>query len=323
MTNLARHVLVSSAARKAPLINAAINAARRIGPDVQVIAGDTDPMAPTGAIAHRFWQMPPTTDTNLDAIIDGCLQRGIAAILPTRDGELAFWARHRQVFRDQGIHPIVSDGAGIDRCIDKLAFGEFGQQAGLPILPCSLTPNGIDAARLVVKERFGAGSASIGIDLGYAEAIEHAKSLRSPLFQEYTRGPEISIDAWVNDEGAPIGVVLRRRDRVISGEAAITTTFRDEGLEEQARAVFGAFGLFGPVMLQAIVSEQKGLRVIEINPRFGGASTASLHVGLDALFWSFTRALGLAEGDPDFVRSPQDIQLVRLPEDIVLHDPYF
>jgi carbamoyl-phosphate synthase large subunit len=97
----------------------------------------------------------------------------------------------------------------------------------------------------------------------------------------------------------------------------VTTTFRDAALEEQAVRVLAALQLRGPVVLQAIVVDG-GLRVIECNPRFGGASTASIAVGLDSLYWSLAEALGDTES-PFFNRSPGEIRQIRMPVDRVVH----
>jgi carbamoyl-phosphate synthase large subunit len=114
---------------------------------------------------------------------------------------------------------------------------------------------------------------------------------------------------------------LRRRDRVVSGESQVTTTFRDVVLEDQAVRVLAALKLYGPVVIQAIVVDG-GLQVIECNPRFGGASTASIAVGLDSLYWSLADAL-IDSAPPIFKRTSCDIRLVRMPVDKVIYGPDF
>src|SRR5690554_965753 len=115
-----RHLLVTSAARKIPLLRAAISAARKLSPDMQVLAGDLDPDAPAQYVADGFWAMPRTDDTALDALITGCKERGIGVVLPTRDGELLFWARHKARFAREGIAVLVSPEDSVTRCLDKL-----------------------------------------------------------------------------------------------------------------------------------------------------------------------------------------------------------
>ncbi|MCG5516521.1 MULTISPECIES: GNAT family N-acetyltransferase [unclassified Ectothiorhodospira] len=311
-------VLVTSSSRKVPIIRSLKDAAIRLGQDIQIIAGDTDPMVSTRWEADGFWQMPRLSNNLLTELIEGCRARAISIVLPTRDGELGFWARHRTVLAQAGIEVIVSSPEAIARCRDKLAFALFGRDAHLPIIPAADTPDPFGDAPLVVKERFGAGSRGIGIDLSRDASIEHARGLKDPIFQPFMTGPEISIDGWIDKHGQVAGVVLRRRDRVVSGESQVTTTFRDAVLEKQAMRVLTALQLRGPVVLQAIIVEG-ALQVIECNPRFGGASTASIAVGLDSLSWSLAEALGDTT-TPIFHRAPSEIRQVRVPVDRVLHD---
>jgi len=311
------HVLLTSASRKAPLVRALRQACLRLKSEARVIAGDLDPLSPARLESDDFWQMPRLGEDVLDELIAGCRARGISVVLPSRDGELEFWARHREAFAAAGIEVVVSTPEAIARCRDKLAFARFGDEHGLPMIPAAETPQPFGDEPLVVKERFGAGSRGLGLNLTRLQALDHARMLESPVYQPFVAGPEISIDGWVDRHGRVAGVVLRRRDRVVSGESQVTTTFRDAALEEQAVRVLAALQLRGPVVLQAIVVDG-GLRVIECNPRFGGASTASIAVGLDSLYWSLAEALG--DTDPPFFnRSPGEIRQIRMPVDRVVH----
>lgn len=320
MTSTLGSVLLTSAGGKIPLLRALHAAARRLDPEANVIAGDIDADVPSRYFADRFWRMPDLDTLDPESIISECRRRDIRTILPTRDGELAFWAGARPALEAAGVAVIVSRPESVALCLDKLAFADWGEAAGLPVIPAALQPESVPDPLLVVKERFGAGSRSIGIGLPPSEARRHATGLAEPLFQPLITGPEISIDAWLTSAGAVHGLVLRRRDRVVNGESQITTTFRDPGLEAQAADVLGRLGLSGPVVMQAIVTET-GLAVIEVNARFGGASTASLSVGLDMLYWSLVERARPDAPLPAFDRLRGEIRQVRVSEDIVIRDP--
>lgn len=309
-------VLVSSASRKIPLIRAMQHAARCIHPNAEVFAGDLDPNALSSHIATHFWAMPRTTDEAIDDIVQGCRERGITAVLPTRDGELIFWAQHAAAFRAAGVEVIVSAPDGVQRCIDKLEFSHFGRREELPFIPSALFPDDLLADRYVVKERFGAGSRSIGINLDRVSAIDHARNLAQPIFQPYVEGVEISIDAWLDRHHQVKGLVMRRREKVVNGESQVTTTFRDVGLEAEATRVLERLSLRGPVVLQAMVDDANRIHVIECNPRFGGASTTSLAAGLNSLYWSLLEAGGADLTEYPFHRVTGEIRQVRIPTDL-------
>jgi carbamoyl-phosphate synthase large subunit len=312
-------VLITSASRKAPLVNALREAAVRVHCGARVVAADSDPLAPAGLVADGFWEMPRLEDNSSDAIMRGCLERGINIVFPTRDGELEFWSKHRADFAKAGITVVVSGTEAVRRCQDKLAFATFGSSAGLPFIPAAETPEALTATRYVVKERFGSGSTGIGIDLDLESALRHARDLSMPIFQPYVNGPEISIDGWLDQSGRCPGVVLRYRDRVVSGESQVTTSFHDHTLEKQAIELLERLELRGPVVMQAIITDQ-GPAIIECNPRFGGASTLAIAAGLDLLYWSIAEALGAPfEACAPAFSGP--VRQLRLPTDMVIHGP--
>ena len=175
----------------------------------------------------------------------------------------------------------------------------------------------------VVKERFGAGSRAIGIRLDRDAAIAHASTLDQPIFQPFIEGRELSIDAWADAKGVVKGVVLRRRDEVVNGESRITTTFRDAALETQAKRWIEAYGVSGPVVMQVLLDASGAAHIIELNARFGGASTASIQVGLDSLYWSLLEATGADVSQHPFVRSSTEVRQVRIPTDIHVHGSDF
>ena len=314
------HLLVTSAGAKLPLLRAAQEAVRRIDPDSRVIAADQNSLVPARYGVEAFWPTPDLESMGVEVLIRSCRDRGIGWVLPTRDGELAFWAGARAAFSEAGIEVIVSDLAGIDLCSDKLAFAQTLVQQGLGAIPAALSPEAFRPCPLVVKERFGAGSINLGLRLGEQAALAHAAGLEAPVFQPFVEGREISIDGWMDRRGRPHGLVLRRRDLVRGGESQITTTFSHAGLEDQARAAFAALHLRGPAVMQAILDEEgEALRIIECNARFGGASTTAIAVGLDLIFWSLIESrTGVA---PPFSRSPGQVRQVRWPTDLILHDP--
>lgn len=316
------NILVTSASKKIPLIKAVKGAAHKISKDSKIIAGDICNTTLSKYFADEFWLMPRTIDDNVNEILTECARRDINIILPTRDGELAFWSKNKSVFLEKGISIIVSPPQSVARCLDKLEFSEFGKKNGLSFIPSSINIYDFDAKTYVVKERFGAGSESIGVDLSQDEAIAHCKTLAQPIFQPFVSGIEISIDAWLSADGGLRGLVLRKRDLVENGESQITSTFSDTDIEKQAAACLESLNLSGPVVMQAIITESQELKVIECNSRFGGASTTAIAAGLDVFYWSFQEALGIDNQNESFNRVHAEIKQIRVPSDTyeIVHD---
>lgn len=311
-------LLITSSSRKAPLIKAAQSAIKKINPKGIVWAGDISSEAITAHIADNFWKMPPSQDEFLEDLIEGCKDRGITVVLPTRDGELMFWSKNLSLFDSAGISVIISKPDSILRCIDKLAFANFGREMNFPFIQTSEHIDELNCNQYVVKERFGAGARSIGIHLEKSEAMAHAQTLSQPIFQPYVNGIEISIDAWLSKESCVKGLVMRRREILLNGESQITTTFRNNDIEALVTKILVDLKLIGPVVMQAFLTDKDEIQIIECNARFGGASTASIAVGLDSLYWSILESEGENINDYPFCRAVDEIRQVRIPSDIYI-----
>ena len=135
------NILISSASGKISLLRAAKDATLKIDPEIKIVAGDLDPTALARYAADYFWQMPETTEAEVTKLLKGCKERDIRAILPTRDGELVFWARQKKLFAENNIAVLVSASASIERCLDKLAFSDFALRICAIVPPiCGITP---------------------------------------------------------------------------------------------------------------------------------------------------------------------------------------
>jgi carbamoyl-phosphate synthase large subunit len=317
------HILVTSASRKVPLLRAVQTAARKLQSSMKVIAGDIDPLALAQYVADDFWLMPNTEDCEVSLLVDGCKQRGIKTILPTRDSELLHWSRVRSEFAKVGIAIIVSPADSVERCLDKLAFSRFGLAHGFPFIPAAIYPDEVGLGPYVVKERYGAGSRNIGLNLERAAARTHGDMLQNAIYQPFISGSEISIDAWIDNHHDVKGLILRRRDRIENGESQITTTFRNTSIEKVAIEVFQALSLRGPVVMQAIVDDRCNVFIIECNVRIGGASTISLAAGLDMIYWSLLEQHYGAHTSSVFNRAAGEFRQIRVPSDILIHGTHF
>lgn len=275
-----------------PLLLALKDAVKRIAPNGIVTAGDINIDVLTRHFCDVFWHMPVTTEANIEHIISALRRRNITHVLPTRDGELLFWAQLKERLTKEHIHVIVSKPDAVELCLDKLQFGQLNLPTIIPAYidaPTTNTSN--DTLRYVVKERFGAGSKSIGINLTATHALNHAHSLASPIYQPFIAGQEISVDAWLSKDHVVKAAMCRVRVVVVNGESQVTYTLPQAPFLPEIIETFSFLKLSGPVVIQAIIKDNRA-HVIECNSRFGGASTLGIKAGVDSLYWSLCESLG-------------------------------
>jgi carbamoyl-phosphate synthase large subunit len=278
----ALNILVTSSSSKTPLIRLIQKAAENIDQKIKVIAADSSKNVVSRFVVDSFWEMPILDNANTSEIIEYCLQSKIGLVIPTRDGELDYWAENKSKFGEKGITILISNPNTIKICLDKIYFYEFMSEIFSNLIP---TASNIDSLSrtdsYVVKERYGAGSKKIGIGLSYPEALNKSLSLESPIFQPLVIGKEISADIWIIPNYYE-SVVLRYRVLVEGGESKITKIFRNTVLEEEILNLAKKLEIIGPAVIQAIIDDSGVAHIIECNPRIGGASTASIAAGTNS-----------------------------------------
>lgn len=310
-------VLVTSASKKVPLLKCVSKGIQKFGQSFQIISGDSNPNAIGRYFTDSFWQMPRLDQLSYERLLDTCIEWNIKYIIPTRDGELKFFSGYKQELQDKGIHVMVSDSEAVEACLDKLLFYQRGLELGFSVIPTEEQIDNLKASSFAVKERYGAGSESIGLKLNEQEALSHAQTLEQPIFQPYISGEEVSIDVYVQKNGKCKAAIARKRELVVNGESQITRTFRDEVLERQCAEFAEKLGLYGHAIFQVIIDQAGEYHFVECNSRFGGASRLSVEAGLDSFYWFLLEAAGNDLEEYPFIRAAKEKRLVRYAEDFI------
>lgn len=313
-------VLLSSVSRKVPLVRCVQEAIGKLGRQLVTIGADADESCIGQHFTDRFWPMPRLDSLSVKELLRYCEANHVRYIIPTRDGELPWYAMHRDTLAAKGISVLVSSPDAVRVCLDKLEFFRFGQREGFPVIPTADDVEQLDAAvtaRYVVKERFGAGARQIALNVNREEAARHAAQLEDPIFQPFVQGMEVSADLYVDRKGNCKGVILRKREVVINGESQVTTTYRDEALERLCAAFAEKLRIYGHAIMQIMVDDAGDYHFIECNARLGGASRLSLAAGLDSLYWFMLEAEGADLDEYPFRRASREMRLIRYAEDVI------
>ncbi|NLU94401.1 ATP-grasp domain-containing protein [Chitinophaga sp. Ak27] len=313
------NVLVTSISKKVPLLQSVKHAMHKLGSGSKLFGGDVDSEPIGKYFVDEFWNMPRLKDELINDIIYYCTSNNIRLIIPTRDGELAFWALHKQLFLDKGISIMVSGEKAIENTLDKLRFFEVLQKQQLPAIYTSENQEDIKADSFVVKERYGAGALNIGINLSKDAAATHARDLSAPIFQPFVKGKEYSVDAFITKTGRLKGVVTRARVKVVNGESQITVTEQKPQLEELCNKLVTALQVTGHIVLQVLEDDAGNFHIIECNARFGGASTLSVAAGLDSFYWALLEVLDNDLSSYPFIPRATVIKQIRFAADKLVH----
>ena len=294
-------LLFSSLSAKIALYQATCEQARLVNPNYKTIGADSDPACIGAKEIDSFVKMPPIQEFNQENLLHFCKENNIQFVIPTRDGELLFWAVHQEFLFNHQIGVMISSQSAISLCEDKYSFFKYFEKGPIPSIRTSFSLDALPSSceRFVVKERMGSASRSIGLNLNSEEVDFHLKSINEPIFQPQINGRELSAETWIDRNGMCHGVVLRWRILIINGESHESEIFSNTEWAEKLIQTFSMIsGLQGHVLAQVIVDEEGCLHLVEINPRLGGASPLSLKAGLDSIKWSLQEFMGESDQIP-------------------------
>lgn len=288
-----KNILITSVSKKIPLIKCVINAAHKIKLNISIIGGDVNSNSLGTYFVNSFWKMPTIEELNISHLIKYCKNHNINAVIPTRDGELLHFAGWKKELLENGVSVMVSDKEVVSLCLDKLHFYKTLRGKHIPVIETSEKIDDIKSDLFVVKERYGAGALSAGLKLSKEEAAEHSRKLSQPIFQPYVCGDEVSVDMYIDKNSKIKGLVMRKRDVIIEGEAKVSTSFYDKNIKLLCENFVTNFDFYGHIIIQLLIEERNKFKFLECNPRFGGASSLSIAAGLDSFYWFLLEANGI------------------------------
>jgi carbamoyl-phosphate synthase large subunit len=296
------NVLVTSASRKVWLVDAFRRALAAEGGGT-VVAVDADRYAPALYAADIGRVVPALDEPGFeDALSSLCEEHRVGLVVPSRDGELEWFARRVEAFGERGARVACSRPEAVATCLDKLKFDRWCRARGLPV-PRRFDRRDVDEFPVVVKPRAGSGSSDVRIARDRAELADAFALVADPIVQELVDGVEHTIDVASDLDGRVLGTVVRRRDRVEHGESVVGVTVCSPELEELARNAAALLGLRGPSTVQAFVRSDGTPCLVELNPRFGGGAALGFAAGLDTPRLLVRAARGEPNGSVGAVRA--------------------
>ncbi|MDA8775790.1 ATP-grasp domain-containing protein [Opitutales bacterium] len=265
------------------------------------MGADSDKSCIGSEKVQQFSTIPPIDELNRESLLHFCKKNNVQFVVPTRDGELPFWAEHQDFLLSNQIGVMISTQSAVQICEDKYLFAKHLEKAPVRAIQTSLSSTTLPAEydRFVAKERTGTASSSIGINLRQGELQKHSQKLKEPVFQPQINGREFSAETWIDKNNRCHGVILRWRTLVVNGESHKSITFKNSEWEEKLIATFNRIeGLRGHILAQVIVDQHDKLHLVEINPRLGGASPLALASGLHSVKWAILEFLELSNQIP-------------------------
>ncbi|TMK39139.1 MAG: ATP-grasp domain-containing protein [Actinobacteria bacterium] len=244
-----------------------------------VVAVDPNPLAPAQYAAQVRRSVPVIEDpAYVPALVDLCAEFDVGAVVPLTDLDLEVLARARA---EGQLPALLPDPDVAAATFDKYETHLLLERLGLPSPPTVLPGQAAQAYPVMVKPRRGSGARSIHLAHDAAEAAFFAAYIPEPVMvQRAMGGPEFSIDCLSDPTQRCLNAIPRTMIESRGGESIKGTVIADPELVRLGRDVVEALGVRGPCTVQAFRDPELGLRITDVNTRFGGAFPAPMYAAL-------------------------------------------
>ncbi len=264
----------------------------------KTIVADPSPLAPAQYAAHVRVAVPRMDDPEyVPTLASLCEQHGVGAVLPLTDLDIEVLAHARA----EGRLPALVPAPEIARATyDKYETHLLLERLGLPSPPTVLPEEDLDALSypVMVKPRRGSGARSIYLAHDASQASFFVDYVpEATMIQRAMYGPECSIDCLGDLSGRCLNAIPRTMLESRGGESIKGEVIQDAELIELGRRVMEALGVRGPATIQVFRDPELGLRITDVNTRFGGAFPAPVYATLSGRTYP-ELIVALAAGEP-------------------------
>jgi carbamoyl-phosphate synthase large subunit len=237
-----------------------------------IVSTDSNLLSAGFFLSDFYYVIPPYDDKFfIEKLLKIIKEQNIKVLMPSSGFDIYGYSLNYDLIVEYGAIPIVSRRKVLEICRDKLLSYKFLSNKFPFAFTCECHEK-IDTFPLIAKPRFGKGSNNIikienKLDLKYVLG-----KFKNMIFQEYLPGTEYTVDVLSDLTEKPIMAIPRIRIDTKAGISVKGKIKRDLMIENLCKKTAETLGIKGPCCIQLKESENGELKIIEINPRFGGGT---------------------------------------------------
>jgi carbamoyl-phosphate synthase large subunit len=232
---------------------------------------------------------PIASDEYVPAILEACKKYEIVGLLSFYDQDVVALSTRVNELKAIGVMPFIPAKKAARIGNDKWITFRTLRDAGLPVPETTISLEearvGLKSGRfrfpLIVKPRMGFGSANVFVareDIQLEAFFSYAADM---LIQEFIEGDMYDIEALSGLSQEVLQVVVWRKFLSRLGETEQAVTVEDPELLVMGQRLAKIVGLVGPMDVDLFRTKDGGVRIIELNLRFGGGYPVSHLAGAD------------------------------------------
>lgn len=243
--------------------------------EYRIISADIDKLAPGFYLSDRSYIVSKFSQKKFWSDLERIIKKEkINLVIPALDPLLIKFAENKKFFDNLKVKILISPSKTIFLTRDKWKTYNLLKNE-IPIAKSFIDKNKVNIPYpLFIKPRDGSGSLNAFKINSQKELDFHYKNIQKPIIQEYLEGKEYTVDCLVNTKGKLLCCVPRERIGTQAGVSAKGRIVRNKKIEEIAEKITQKIKFMGPFFFQ--LKGKKGvLKLVEINPRFGGGMPLS------------------------------------------------
>ncbi|MBT5469469.1 MAG: ATP-grasp domain-containing protein [Nitrospina sp.] len=275
-------ILFLAANWRVSLVRAFQNAKAGCDTPFQLIAVDSDALAPALQAADRSHSLPLFSDSScLESLLVICRTQAVDAIIPLTNKAIDFLNTHREELSGSNRRLVIQESSTIEICHDKWNLSKFMELEGFNspktfLLAESDPP---DIFPLIAKERTGEGGKNQSLIEDQQDLDYCMEKYPNHIFQELIRGREFSVDLFADIKGNPQLIVPRERLSVRGGEVMTSKIDMNESIIDLVEALSRRLALTGPCTIQGILDDSGTFFFTDLNLRFGSGTVHTIAAG--------------------------------------------
>lgn len=291
-------ILLTCIGRRVELLRAFQKAGDSLGIRLEIHGADATPLSPALQLVDHPHIVPGIDSGKyIDALAKIVIREKIDLLIPLIDSELPVIAAATERFMGLGCLALISSASVVAVCRDKLATYRKLTDAGIDTPATTLWLAAVEQKRhrfpYFLKPRSGSAAMGNYVVHTFDELQTFGARVKDAIVQEFVQGAEHTLDVYVDFKGRVRCVVPRKRLEVRTGEVSKGLIVKDPAIMAVGNRVAEMLGgCRGVITVQCIITAQGRIRVIEINPRFGGGAPLSIHAGADFPKWILQELLG-------------------------------
>ena len=272
----------------------------------KVVATDMQLSAPALQVADVKLQVPAVYDPEyVNITLNICKEQQIDVLLSLNDLELPILAENKARFEQLGVKVVVSSPEGIDIAFDKYKTAQWVESLGVVAPKTYVRLEDVKKALaagevefpLFMKPRWGSGSIGLEsiadmeeLDIYYNLLMKKIKKTilatasvgdEYIMIQEKLTGSEFGLDIMNDLNGNNVGVSVKQKLAMRSGETDKAVTVDLPEVRDMGRKIGEALGHIGNLDVDIMQRADGAYCVLELNPRFGGGFPFSYEAGVN------------------------------------------